>query len=104
MNPILPMLPLDGDDLLIKLCNSIHTIIEWGLQTRMAEVKSRYAAIAQADERAKDQALQRKRGADSNTLAAGRSTTSTGDKRSHSRRDSESGRDVLGNVEPFKWA
>ena len=53
MNSILPMLALEGDDLLSKLRNPTHTIIEWGLQTRMAEVKSRYAAIAQADQGAK---------------------------------------------------
>ena len=92
MNPILPMLPLEGDDLLVKLRNHMHTMIEWGLQKRMAEVESRYAAIVQADERAEDQALQRKPGADSSALAAGRvgSTIITGNKRSHSRRDSNS--------------
>ena len=93
MNLVLPMLPRDGDDLLIKLRNPVHTIIEWGLKERMAEVEYRYTAIAQADERAQDQALQRKRGADSSALATGRSisTISTGDKCSHSRRDSDSG-------------
>ena len=89
MNQIQPGLLLDENDplLLNKLRDPLHTIIEWGLQKRMAEVESRYAAFAQADERAKDQALQRKRGADS---SAGR-PTNTGDKRSHSRRDSDNG-------------
>ena len=61
MNQIQPALLLEGNDLLTKLRNPLHTIIEWGLQKRRTEVKGRYAAIAQADERAKDQALQPKR-------------------------------------------
>ena len=92
MNQILSTLLLEGDDLLVKLRNRMQTIIEWGLQKRMAEVKGRYAAVARADERATNQALELKRGADSSALAASKSesTTSTGNKRSHSRRDSNS--------------
>lgn len=84
MNNLQPSLMLEGNDLLNRLRNHLHTIIEWGLQKRMVEVKSRYAAIAQADEKAKDRALQRKCEANS---SAGK-PISTGGKRPHSRRDS----------------
>ena len=92
MNRVIPGLLLEEDDLLVKLRNPMHTIIEWGLQKRMAEVKSRYATLAEADERAEDQVMHGKRGADSSALAAGMSgdTKSTGHKRSHSRIDSNS--------------
>lgn len=60
MNRILPTVPIEGPSILSKLRDPTHTIIEWGLRTRMLEVKARYPAIFKADMEAQNKTLKRK--------------------------------------------
>ncbi|KAI4167744.1 MAG: hypothetical protein LQ348_007606 [Seirophora lacunosa] len=64
MNSIAPMIPIEGIGILGKLRDKAQAIIEWGLNTRMPQVLTRYPAIFKADEEARDKALKSKTPAD----------------------------------------
>ena len=88
MNPVLPGQVIEGTGRLGKLRDPTHAILEWGLNTRMPIVRSRYAAIREGDEEAQRQALKSKDRVAGGSDPVASSSMDTSNKRSWSERDS----------------